>query len=251
MNRDRPGGGLGVVVGRRPALEAVRSGTALELVVATGSRRTPALRELLEAARLAGVPVRWSSADEVAAMADGARDQGVAARIRGPRSLGEADLGRRRWSEKAVIVVLDGVTDPRNVGGIARTAEAAGAEALIVRRRRGASLTPAAVRASAGALLHLPVAEVANVPRALARLKDAGFWAVGLDAAAETSIGQARPPPGRLALVLGSEGQGLPRLAREACDELVSIPMAGSVASLNVAVAAGVALFALTSWQER
>jgi 23S rRNA (guanosine2251-2'-O)-methyltransferase len=108
-----------------------------------------------------------------------------------------------------------------------------------------------AIRASAGALLHLPVAEVANVARALRRLKDAAFWAIGLDETAETSIEEARPPDGPLALVLGSEGEGLSRLVRDACDELVSIPMAGSVASLNVAVAAGVALFALTSRQER
>ena len=239
-----------MVVGRRPALEAVRSGAALELMVATGSRRTPALRELLEAARDAGVAVRWSPAAEVAALAAGARDQGVVARIRGPQPLSEADLARRAWGPRAVVVVLDGVTDPRNLGAIARTAEAAGAEALVARRRRGAALSAAAVRASAGALLHLPVAEVANVSRALARLKEAGFWAIGLDESAETSVGRARPPAGPLALVLGAEGEGLSRLVREACDELASIPMAGSVASLNVAVAAGVALYALTSWQE-
>lgn len=238
------------MVGRRPALEAVRSGTAVELMVATGSRRTPGLRELLNAARDAGVPVRRVPAADVAAMAGGARDQGVAARIRGPRLLTEADLSARSWRTRPVVVLLDGVTDPRNLGGIARTAEAAGTEALILRRRRSAALTPAAIRASAGALLHLPVAEVANVARALHRLKGAGFWAIGLDETAATSIGDARPPDGPMALVLGSEGEGLSRLVREECDELVSIPMAGSVASLNVAVAAGVALFALTQWQE-
>jgi 23S rRNA (guanosine2251-2'-O)-methyltransferase len=242
---------LPVVVGRRPALEAVRSGSAVELLVARGSRRPPGMRELLEAARRAGVPARTTSAEEVAALAEGARDQGVAARIRAPGSPSEADLGSRAWGPRAVVVVLDGISDPRNLGGIARPAEAAGAEALIVRRRRGAAMTPAAVRASAGALLHLPVAEIANVPRALARLKDAGFWAVGLDEAAPTPVGRTEPPPGPLALVLGSEGQGLSRLVREACDELASIPMAGSVASLNVSVAAGIALYALTSWQER
>ena len=239
------------MVGRRPALEAVRSGAAVELMIARGARRTAGLRELLDAARRAGVPVRRTSSEEVAGLAGGARDQGVAVSIRGAPALAEPDLDRRDWGHRAVAVVLDGVADPRNLGGIARTAEAAGAEALVLRRRRGASVTAAAVRASAGALLYLPVAEVANVPRALARLKSAGFWAVGLDEAAETSIGEARPPAGPLALVVGSEGEGLSRLVREACDELVSIPMAGSVASLNVAVAAGVALYALTSWQER
>lgn len=234
---------LRVVVGRRPALEAVRSGAAVEVLVATGARRTPGLRELLEAARSGGVTVRWTSTEEVAALADAARDQGVAARIRAPRTLTEADLAHRSWGAEAVVVALDGVTDQRNVGGIARTAEAAGAEALVLRHRRGASLTPAAVRASAGALLHLPVAEVANVARALGRLKAAGFWVVGLDQEAPATIGEARRPPGRLVVVLGSEDRGISRLVREACDEVVSIPMAGSVASLNVAVAAGVALY--------
>jgi 23S rRNA (guanosine2251-2'-O)-methyltransferase len=238
------------VVGRRPALEAIRSGSAVEVLVASGARRTAGLRELLDAARLGGVAVRWTSADEVAALAGGARDQGVAARIRAPRPLTEADLARRAWGQDAVVVALDGVTDTRNVGGIARTAEAAGAEALILRRRRGSTITPAAVRASAGALLHIPVAEVANVPRALSRLKAAGFWVVGLHQEASATIGEARRPAGALVVVLGSEGEGLSRLVREACDELVSIPMAGSVASLNVSVAAGVALYGYARRQE-
>jgi 23S rRNA (guanosine2251-2'-O)-methyltransferase len=244
-------GHSGAVVGRRPALEAVRSGVALELLVASGARRTSGLRELLEAARAAGVAVRWTSAAEVTALAEGARDQGVAARVRAPGPLTESELARRAWGEHAVVVALDGITDPRNVGGIARTAEAAGAEALVLRRRRGASITPVAVKASAGALLHLPVAEVANVARALGRLKDAGFWVVGLHQDAATAIDDARRPSGPVALVLGSEGEGMSRLVRESCDELLSIPMAGSVASLNVAVAAGVALYGYASRQER
>ena len=247
----RAGEPPGAVVGRRPALEAVRAGAAVEVLVARGARRTAGLRELLEAAGVAGVTVRWTSRDEVAALAGGARDQGVAARIRAARALTEADLARRAWSENAVAVALDGVTDPRNVGAVARTAEAAGAEALVLRRHRGATITPTAARASAGTLLLLPVAEVANVARALGRMKSAGFWVVGLDQEAATPIDQARRPPGPLVLVVGSEGEGMSRLVREACDELLSIPMSGSVASLNVAVAAGVALFGYTRRQER
>lgn len=231
------------VVGRRPALEAVRSGAAIELVVARGARRTEGLRELLAAAGAARVPLRWASPREVAELAAGARDQGVAALIRGMVPLTEGDLTRRRWSEDAIVVALDGVSDPQNVGGIARTAEAAGAEALILRRRRGAGLTASAARASAGALLHLPVAEVANLARALDRLKAAGFWVVGLDEEAGRSVVDARRPPGHLAVVVGSEGQGMSRLVRQACDELLAIPMRGRVASLNVSVATGVALF--------
>ena len=115
---------------------------------------------------------------------------------------------------------------------------------MVVRRRRGAPLSTAAVAASAGALTHLPVARVANLARALELLKERGFWVVGMDGGAPGSVLESSPPPGRLALVLGSEGAGLSRLVAERCDELLAIPMRGRVGSLNVSVAAGVALFA-------
>jgi 23S rRNA (guanosine2251-2'-O)-methyltransferase len=233
------------VAGRRPVLEAVRSGAAQEVMVSEGARSTAGLREILAAARTAGVPVHRVPAERVSAVASETRHQGVAARVLHPKTLTEAELWRWRWNEDAVVLVLDGVTDPHNVGAVARTAEAAGAAALVLRRRRGADLTAAAVRVSAGALLHLPVARVANLARTLDRLRDRGFWVVGLDARAGTGLDRLRPPPGPLALVVGSEGEGLSRLVREACDELVAIPLRGRVASLNVSVAAGVALFAV------
>lgn len=231
------------VVGRRPVLEAVRAGVVDEVLVAEGAHGTAGLRELLDEARAAGVPVRRVPAARVAQVAPGARHQGVAAAVRLPRPLAEQELARRRWPDDAVVLVVDGVTDPHNLGALARTAEAAGAAALVLRRRRGAGLGPSAIRASAGALLHLPVVEVPNLVRAVERLRDRGFWVVGLDAAAETKVFDARPPPGPVALVVGSEGGGLSRLVREACDEHLAIPMRGRVASLNVSVAAGIALF--------
>lgn len=235
----------GTVVGRRPALEAVGTGAAREILVAEGSRETEPLREVLEAAAAAGVPVRRVPGRRIAELAGGAHHQGVAARVRRPQELTEGDLERTTWPDRALVLVLDGVTDPQNVGAASRSAEAAGASALVLRRRRGAGVTAAAVRASAGALLHLPVARVANLGRALARLQAAGFWVIGLEAGAPTALHEADPPPGRLALVVGSEGAGLSRLVREGCDELVSIPMRGRVGSLNVAAAAAVALFLL------
>jgi 23S rRNA (guanosine2251-2'-O)-methyltransferase len=214
------------------------------VLVARGARATSGLREILDAAGAAGVPVRRVPVDRVAAAAPGTSHQGVAARVRPPRTLTEAELSRWRWPDEAVVLVLDGVTDPHNVGALARTAEATGASAMILRRRRGAELTPTAIRSSAGALLHLPVARVPNLPRALERLRDRGFWVVGLAAGADIELGQVRPPPGPLALVVGSEGEGLSRLVRAACDEVVAIPLRGRVSSLNVSVAAGVAMFA-------
>lgn len=182
--------------------------------------------------------------EQVEDLAGGVRHQGVAARISLPAPLGEQGLAGRAWGPEDVVLVLDGVTDPQNLGAVARTAEAAGTAAIVVRRHRGSALGAAAVKASAGALLHLTVAEVPNITRALERLKEGGFWVVGLDQDAPNNVGEARPPPGRLALVMGGEAEGLSRLVRRTCDELLSIPMRGRVSSLNVSVAAGVALFA-------
>jgi 23S rRNA (guanosine2251-2'-O)-methyltransferase len=233
-----------VVAGRRPALEAVRAGLALEVLLVEEARSTTALRELVEAAAVSGVPVRRVTRERLESLVSDTAHQGVVARVRMPPELSESDLGSRRWSEDAVVVVLDGVTDPRNIGAVARTAEAAAAAALVVRHHRGGGRSISALKASAGALLHLPVASVPNITRALDRLKEAGFWAVGLDARGTLAVEQASPPDGRVALVLGSEGEGLSRLVRESCDELLRIPMRGRVASLNVSVAAGVGLFA-------
>jgi 23S rRNA (guanosine2251-2'-O)-methyltransferase len=233
------------VPGRRPALESVRAGAARELLIAEDARATRGLRELIEAAGAAGVPLRRVPAETIDDLGGGGVHQGVVARVVYPTPIGEADLVARDWGEDAVLVLLDGVTDPRNVGAVARTAEAAGAAGLVLRERRGAGLSPVAMKASAGALLHLPVAAVANLPRTMRRLQEKGFWVVGLHGDAATSLDRADPPPGRLALVVGAEGEGLSRLVRQTCDELVRIPMRGRVASLNVSVAAGVALFRL------
>ena len=234
----------GVLVGRRPALEAIRSGAAREILVAEAARSTPGLREVAEAASRAGVAIRRVPLERVEELSGGVVHQGVAVRVAPPRKLREADLDADFWPDDALAVVLDGITDPQNLGAIARTAEAAGASALVVRARRGAGTSPGAVRASAGALLHVPVAEVPNVPRAIRRLQEGGFWTVGLHSGSGSSILDAVRPPGRLALVLGAEGEGLSRLVRERCDELLEIPMRGKVGSLNVSVAAGVAVFA-------
>jgi 23S rRNA (guanosine2251-2'-O)-methyltransferase len=161
-----------------------------------------------------------------------------------PGELDERSVGGMTFAPDALVVVLDGITDPQNLGACARSAEAAGAVLLITRKRRAAPLTPAAVRASAGALLHLTVARVANIPRTLERLRDAGVFVAGLDHRAEVDIHRAPTPPRPLALVVGAEDVGLSRLVRETCDALVSIPMRGRTASLNASAALSVGLFA-------
>jgi 23S rRNA (guanosine2251-2'-O)-methyltransferase len=232
-----------IVAGKRAVMEAVRAGGADEILVARGTRRSPAMRDVVVAAQAAHVPVREVERDELDAL--DADHRGVAARLLRPvRTFGERDLTSRDWAADAIVVVLDGVEDPQNLGAAARSVEAAGASMLITRTQRSAPPTAAAVRASAGALLHLPHARVANLSRALDRLRDAGFTTVGLDEEADRSIFDESCPDGRVALVVGSEGAGLSRLVREHCDLLVSVPMHGKVGSLNAAASLAVVLYA-------
>ena len=161
-----------------------------------------------------------------------------------PRAIGERELAAFPFGPDDLVVVLDGITDPQNLGAAARSAEAAGATMLVTRTRRAADVTPAAIRASAGALMHLTHARIANIARGLERLKDAGFTVVGLDEHADRTVYEAEPPEGRVAVVLGSEGEGLGRLTRAACDLLVRLPMRGRVGSLNASASLSAALYA-------
>jgi 23S rRNA (guanosine2251-2'-O)-methyltransferase len=227
---------------RRAALEAVRAGNARELLVAEGSSPTAAFRELLEACRERGVRVVEVPRHRLDALAPDHR--GVLVRLQPPPVLGEREVASWPFGENDIVVVLDGIVDPQNLGAAARSAEAAGAAMLVTRLRRAAAPSPAATRASSGALLHLPHARVANITRTLGRLKDGGFWVVGLDQKAHETVYDERCPRGRVAVVLGSEGEGLSRLVREACDQLLSLPMRGRVGSLNASAALAAVLYA-------
>ena len=199
------------------------------------------MRELLALAERHGVAVTRVPPDVLARQAQGGVHQGVVADVEDPGTYGIADLVRGARGVP-LIVVLDGIEDPHNVGAILRTADAAGVDGVVVQTRRSAPLGGVAAKASAGALAHLRIAEVVNIARALEELKDAGVWTVGLAGEATTTYDAIdfRLPS---ALVMGAEGTGLRRLVREKCDFLASIPMGGHVDSLNVSVAAGVALF--------
>lgn len=234
--------GRDVLGGRRAALEAVQAGRATEVLVAAGARETPAMRELLAAAQEAGVPVREARREELDRLAED--HHGVVARVRPARELTERDLATWPFEDDALVVVLDGVTDPQNLGAAARSAEAAGAAMLVTRVRRAAAVTPVAVRASAGALLHLPHARVANIAKAVGRLQEAGFTVVGLDGESPQTVYDEPCTSGRVALVLGDEGEGLSRLVRESCDLLVALPMSGRVSSLNAAASLAAVLYA-------
>lgn len=211
------------------------------------TKTTQGSSALLEAAAAAQVPVRVVPRDRLDAMAS--NHQGVVARVRdavgmaATRELTERDIAGFPFAEDAVVVILDGITDPQNLGAAARSAEAAGVAMLVTRTRRAAEVTDAAVRASAGALMHLPHARVANLARAIDRLQVAGFWVIGLDAGAPLTIYGDACPAGRVAVVIGSEGEGMARLTRERCDALVALPMRGRVGSLNAAASLAATLY--------
>jgi 23S rRNA (guanosine2251-2'-O)-methyltransferase len=207
-------------------------------------RRDRAIGAIEALARAAGLGVQRVDDAFLRKVAAGAQHQQVAARIRAARELDEADLLALLESNAApaLLLVLDQVTDPHNLGAALRTAWAAGAHAVIVPKDHAAPLTPAARKAAAGGAERVPLVRVTNLARALDKLKEAGVWLYGAAGEASQSL-YSLDLRGPVALVLGSEGDGLRRLTRERCDALVRIPMAGGAESLNVSVAAGVCLF--------
>jgi 23S rRNA (guanosine2251-2'-O)-methyltransferase len=227
---------VGVIPGRRPVSEALRAGRPLVEVV-VDRKRADKLAHVIGAAEQAGVAVRRAGVDELDDLTGGVGHQGVVARARPQPAAGVADL------DGDLVVVLDGITDPQNLGAIARAAEVAGAAGLVLPRRRSAHQSPAAEKTSAGALSWLPVVVVSNIAMALGQLAEAGYWSVGLDGAAAASVWESQLLDGRVALVIGAEGRGLSRLVSERVDELVAIPMRGHVHALNASTAAAVALF--------
>jgi 23S rRNA (guanosine2251-2'-O)-methyltransferase len=208
-------------------------------------RNSPLVAEILDLAREQRVPIRDVSRSRLDAVAGTRAPQGVIAHAAPVADVDLEDLVRPRSARAAqpMLVVLEGVTDPRNLGAVLRSAEGAGATGVVLPRHRAAHLTPTATKASAGAIEYLPIALVAGIPSALQTLGKAGVWTVGLDGDAPGSIFDLELATEPVALVLGSEGGGLSRLARQRCDALVSIPQLGGLSSLNVASAAAVACY--------
>jgi 23S rRNA (guanosine2251-2'-O)-methyltransferase len=228
-----------VIFGINAVAEALRAGRVTQMRVA--GRDDQRLRQLLDEAVASGVRVDHVSRDRLDRDARGGSHQGVIAEV-APAPEATLEQLARADGVAPLIVVLDGVEDPQNVGAILRTVDAAGASGVVRQTRRAAPLDGAAAKASAGAVHHVAVADVVNIARALEELKDLGVWSVGLDAAGKTpyyELDLTTPT----ALVVGAEGTGLRRLVRERCDFVASIPMAGHVSSLNVSAASAVVLF--------
>jgi 23S rRNA (guanosine2251-2'-O)-methyltransferase len=228
-----------LIYGINPVIEALRAGRVDSIRIST--RGDSRVNAVIDAAKKAGVAIKRVDASELDRASKGGVHQGVVALVPDQESLGAEDLVMSAVGEP-LIVVLDGVEDPHNVGAILRTVDAAGGSGVVRQQRHAAPLGGATAKASAGAVSHVKIADVVNIARTLETLKDAGVWTVGLAGDAEKRYDQVDYTL-PTALVVGAEGAGLRRLVRERCDWLVSIPMRGHVQSLNVSVATGVVLF--------
>jgi 23S rRNA (guanosine2251-2'-O)-methyltransferase len=232
------------VYGTNPVLEAVRAHPQeiLRILVERGHDGRPShgAERVVRAAQEASVRVEDVPRGELQRRSSGGAHQGVGAELSEFR-YAELDDLLAPGEGKVFLVVLDGVTDPQNLGAVMRSAETAGATGLVLGTHRAVGLTPAVAKAAAGALEYLPVAFVSGIPGALDRARRAGVWCAGLDADGDQSLFELTVADAPLVLVLGAEGRGLSRLARARCDVVASIPMHGHIASLNVSAAAAVA----------
>jgi 23S rRNA (guanosine2251-2'-O)-methyltransferase len=233
------------ITGIHAVREALEAGRAFDRIVIAKGRQDTRAEEIVQLARTKGIAVRFEDRSQIDRLANSKDHQGVVALVAATAVATLENILERANSSKGkigLIVLLDGVEDPHNLGAIVRTALAAGAHGVVIPERRAAGLTDTVARASAGALAHLPVARVTNLARTMEELKEAGYWLVGLDESAEKNYTEVdyTSPTG---IVLGGEGKGLHELTRKRCDFVVSLPTVGPVKSLNVSVAAGVVLF--------
>lgn len=239
----RAGAATEVVAGRNAVVEALRAGvpgTALYVMSTTDER----VREAIMLAGDTRMPLLEAGKAELDRLTDGAVHQGIALQVRPYRYAHPDDLPRRGTTP--LIVAVDSVTDPRNLGAIVRSAAAFGAGGVVIPERRAAGVTAAVWKSSAGALAAIPVARATNLTRALRSYQNAGLFVVGLQPGADVAVADLDLATDPLVLVVGAEGRGLSRLVAEACDLLVGIPMPGKAESLNAGVATGIALYEIS-----
>jgi 23S rRNA (guanosine2251-2'-O)-methyltransferase len=245
----RPGSGPEWVVGRNAVLEAVEAEIPIRAAyVAEGAERDDRLRDILKLAATRGTALLEVTRGELDRLTGGALHQGVALQLPAFAYAHPDDLlaSALDSDHEPLIVALDSITDPRNLGAIVRSAAAFGAHGVLIPERRSAGMTAAAWKTSAGAAAHLPIARATNLNRSLRTYADAGLTLIGLDGSSTTSLHDVPDVSGPVVLVVGSEGAGLSRLVREACDYLAAIPISKSVESLNAGVAAGIALYEIS-----
>jgi 23S rRNA (guanosine2251-2'-O)-methyltransferase len=234
------------VAGRNPVVEALRAQVpATALYVAERIDSDERVRESLKTASQAGIPLMEASRTELDRISGGAHHQGLVLQVPQYEYAHPDDLVARaeESGDPALLVALDGVTDPRNLGAVLRSSAAFGAHGVVVPSRRAAGVTATAWKVSAGAAARVPVARATNLTRTLQSYRDAGMFVVGLDGESETDLASVELVAGPVVLVVGSEGKGLSRLVRESCDVVASIPISSAAESLNAGVAAGIALY--------
>ncbi len=232
------------IAGIHAVKHALNAGEAIDELVVLKGKTHPRLNELIHLARKAKVRVSFAPKEALERMADGVPHQGVVAKMAAKDAVSFKDwLKSVASQDEALVLLLDQVTDPHNLGACIRTAEASGCAGVVIPKDHTADLSsPVVSKSACGALARIPVLRVANLVRAMKDLQGAGFWISGLAGEADTFIYDVGFS-GKHALVMGAEGEGMRRLVRESCDLLVNIPMPGTVESLNVSVATGVALF--------
>ncbi|MDD4102749.1 MAG: 23S rRNA (guanosine(2251)-2'-O)-methyltransferase RlmB [Kiritimatiellae bacterium] len=234
------------IYGRRPALEVLRAGKRhiYGAVLPPSGRDAPEVAELRALLLSQGIPFSTLERDELDELCCGGNHQGVALRTGGfPYISFDQVLHDIKERADAIVLILDHIEDPQNVGSLLRTADAAGVTSVLLPEDRAAGITPAATRASAGACEHMRVAKVVNLVRAMKEIQAQGAWITGLDMGPDARPHTSVDFKGRVALVVGSEGRGLSRLVRETCDFIACLPMKGRVASLNAGVAGAIALY--------
>jgi len=243
--RREPKDHVDTVAGRNAVVEALRAGIpAKELVVAVGVDVDERLNESIRLSQKMGIGIREVERRQIENMTGIANHQGVALIVKPFQYSSQKEIFARA-KEPALLIAVDGVTDPRNIGAIARSAAAFSADGLLIPERRNASLTAAAWKTSAGAAARLPIAQITNLARSIDDAKAYGCFIVGLDGDADTTVDSMEIADQPLYVIVGSEGKGLSRLVREKCDLLISIPMSSAVESLNASVAMSIALYAI------
>lgn len=238
-----------LIAGRNPVAEAARAGVPIERVFVLDNVKDDRVEEVVRLASGLGAPVYEVTRRDLDVATDGAVHQGVAIEVRGYEYRDVEDLIADSLQQLGVplLVALDQVTDPHNLGAVLRSSGAFGADGVIIPERRSAGVNTTAWKVSAGAAARVPVARATNLVRALEDCKKAGFFVVGLDGGGDTELRDLKLADGPLVVVTGAEGNGLSRLVRQTCDQIVSIPIASAVESLNAAVATGIALYEVDS----
>jgi len=248
VEHDETGG----IEGRNPVLEALKSGRTINKILIAKGEREGSIKQIIALAREKGIVVQEVDRSKLDGMsATGGAHQGVIALAAAKDYVETDDILAIADSkgEPAFILILDEITDPHNLGSILRTANAVGAHGVIIPKRRAIGLTPAVSKASAGAIEYVPVARVTNIAQTIEYLKKKNIWVVGTDASGEKSFFES-DLTGPVALVIGSEGEGMGKLVKEKCDFIVNIPMKGQIASLNAAVAGAIVMYEILKQRE-